>query len=224
MEYIDSFKEFDFNRDFQAVVIDNEDFDETHEVKLFVFELMMTTLQDKPRTIEKSLNANNIINKNQLNIEENISVGNYLICQPLINNTTNEPLRRPEIMDRVILKFFNGNPKFPYYIDMHFSEKKDPYENLNIDPYKKMIKGNYFRLLMYRDENMKGKDVDTVGKALEGLGYKANKYNEENYIFDRDMLNSLLSFQKDNKLKTDGDVGPITFTKLKEKYNNRIFY
>jgi len=217
MNYKESFKEFDFSRDFEAVVIDNSDFDTKYEVKLFVFELIMTTLQDSPRNIKRNLYASNIINIEDLDISENIDIGNYLVCQPLMNNDLDKPLRKPELYDRVLLKFHNANPKFPYYYDMHLPRKYKP-EEPHI-PNRRQIKGNYYRLLMYREENMTGNDVNVVGITLYGLGYSVNKYDSKNYIFDRTMLESLLQFQKDNNLKQDGDVGPITFNKLIEKYN-----
>lgn len=222
MNYKESFKEFDFNRDFEAVVIDNKNFDKNYEVKLFVQELIMTTLQDQPRNIRKNLNPNNIINIKDLKIKRDINMGNYLVCKPLILNDINIKIRKPNILDRVILRFYNGNPKFPYYIDARLPRKEQE-EFIDLNKNKRNLKGNYYRLLMYREENMIGKDVNVVGKALEGLGYKANKYDKVNYVFDKDMLNSLLQFQKDNNLKQDGDVGPITFSKLKERYNNQKY-
>lgn len=223
MQYKETFKEFDFNREFEAVVIDNENFDENYEVKLFVFELMMTTLQDTPRNIEKNLDTKNIINIYDIKPEENVNIGNYLVCQPLIDNDKEKTIRKPDILDKVILRFHNGNPKLPYYIDKHFPKTKNDNGTINLKYKYRKLKGNYYRLLMYREENMKGKDVDTVGIALEGLGYSVNKYNNENYIFDREMLQSLLKFQSENNLKTDGDIGPITFSKLKEKYNSKPY-
>ncbi|QQO92454.1 peptidoglycan-binding protein [Staphylococcus phage Machias] len=218
MQYKESFKEFDFSRDFEAVVIDNTDFDEKYEVKLFVYELIMTKLQDSPRNIKRNLNINNIINVEDLDVRSQVDIGNYLICQPLMNNDLDKPLRKPNLYDKVILKFHNGNPKFPYYYDMHLPRKYKPEEPIISN--NRNLKGSYYRLLMYREDNMKGNDVNTVGIALTGLGYSANKYDSENYVFDRTMLSSLLQFQSDNNLKQDGDVGPITFNKLIEKYNS----
>lgn len=220
MQYKESFREFDFNRDFEAVVIDNSNFDDYHEVSLFVFELIMTTLQKDPISIKKNLSNANIINIEDIISNEQIEMCNYLVCRPIIPNDIDKNLRKPEIGSRVILRFHNGNPKFPYFVDYHLPRKVKFDEEVPVHNNK--INGTYYRILTYRKQNMSGKDVDVVGKGLRGLGYTVNDINNH-YIYDLTMQESVLNFQTDNNLTPDGIVGPITFKKIIERYNKQSY-
>lgn len=216
-ENFEPLREFNFNRKFEGLVVDTSKFDETNEIDVIIQDIIMVNTNYKI-DITESISFNNILNINDFNINNTITNANYITCKPLVFNDDIHSYK-PQVNDRVLVNFYNGNPKMPYYENKYYPIDIISQPPENFRPIYDGPENTYYRIIRYIDyHNMRGKDIDTLAEQLINLDYAVYKNGDE-FMYDEDFVDVVKLFQKDNNLVIDGIVGPITFTKVIE--NNR---
>ena len=222
MKNLNPIKEFSFDRIFEGIVINNDKYEETNEVDIILKDITMTDVEDGME-YQESIRMKNVINSSEFHINNKVTNTNYITCKPLLHNVDDLLVSRPEIGDRVVVEFYNGNPKLPYYRNKYL-----PYDVVNNPPKGFLpkfdgIENNYYRIIRLRSDGyMTGSDIDTLGEQLYNLGYNV-KDNKGKYQFDNNMMNEVMKFQNDHGLRADGIVDPITFTEIIQESRNKGF-
>jgi len=213
IEKMEPIKSFNFERRFEAIVSSIDNFEDKKMIDVIIPELLISNSTDN-ETHEENIYKSNIVNANELDIKSYVISSNYVSCRPMVMNGKSIEEFIPQTGDIVTVEFYNGNPKQPYYYNGYLTGPSKPVieriEREDIDD----ILNNYYRMVRLRqDMYMIGKDVDTMLSQLNLLGYETKKVNDR-WVYDEYNERIVKKFQTDNGLKSDGIIGPITFTKI----------
>lgn len=111
-------QQFDFESEYVGYVLDNTEFEETLKIKVFIPELFGYTYSPTISSENKeiSLSTDHILNIDELNVKTNIIKREFVYAKILLErhflHSEEEFLRacKPNIGEKVIVKFLNGNP------------------------------------------------------------------------------------------------------------------
>ncbi|QXN67883.1 hypothetical protein FPHOBKDP_00129 [Listeria phage LPJP1] len=214
---------FSFDKEYEGIVLDNNDFDDKLFIKVYISELFINDIPEKVIDINENIDHTKIINNNKINFKKSVVHNNYLKCYPIIYNNMNLDIMKPKIGSKVIVKFINGNPKLPYYENKgYYTDIIIPIPPEIIDPPTDPSTSDdytsfgYYRMIKLTNPAMIGRDILKIQKKLKTLGYTFT-IDTLDGIYDLRMLNYIKDFQSKNKLSVDGQIGPITFRTIMRK-------
>jgi len=110
---------FNFKGEYVGYVLDNSDFEETLEVKVFIPELFGYNYTPTIKNIDQTLNisTSHILNRDEINILTELKKQEYIYSRILIDRSSLTGTKdtflkhnKPEIGDKIIVSFFNNNP------------------------------------------------------------------------------------------------------------------
>lgn len=121
-------QQFDFESEYIGYVLDNTEFEETLKVKIFIPELFGYTYSPtiSSENNEISISTDHIINISELNMKTDIIKREFVYAKILLErhflHSQEEFLRacKPNIGDKVIVRFLNGNPNNCIYTNTLF--------------------------------------------------------------------------------------------------------
>lgn len=110
---------FDFKGYYIGYVLDNSEFEETLQIKVFIPELFGYNYTPNIKNIDKKLelSTSHIFNRDFINIKTQIDKQEYIYSRILIDRNSligsKEnfiKINKPDIGDKVLVSFFNNNP------------------------------------------------------------------------------------------------------------------
>ncbi len=228
---------------------------------------MLQTLIEAENGLQKkdtkeTINISNIVNSDYLIYNSQVTTINYIKCYPFEFNGYNpkefsklpdEIKRRykPEIGSKVIVEFWKGDPKLPYYKyeslfafdpviipDNVGNTGKELAKNPNVadqdqfatDTQLNYADRAYHRLILHTKPLMMGGDIYRIRTKLKELGsvftIDSNNSNQS-YQYDEELEAHVTKFQVEHKIDADtkGTVGPITYDAIMDeadKINARL--
>jgi hypothetical protein len=204
---------FNFNLDHEAIVLDTSDFEDQGKIKVFQPDFFVGQVYDSLEDRMISLDESKLLNKSSLTFSSTVGTVNYIECYPLVFNFLDKKYHEPELLDTVILRFVNGDPKLPYYINGHYFFNKPEVIDPGTNPNKPYKKWGYERIIKLTTPNMFGPDVDKVCSKLVNLGFPILKINNR-YEYTTKVRDLIVQFQNLAYIEPDGEVGPITYSSL----------
>lgn len=228
---------------------------------------MLDTLSEAENGLQKkdtieTVNVSNIVNSDNLIYNSQVTTINYIKCYPIeyngykpsdFKNLPEEAQRKykPEIGSKVLVEFWRGDPKLPYYTyeslysidpiiipDNIGNTGKDIHKNNNVadqDQFATDTQLNYadrvyHRLILHTQPLMMGGDIYRIRTKLKELGsvFTIDSSNtNSSYLYDEELEAHVTKFQIDHQIQGDkkGTVGPITYDAIMDeadKINARL--
>lgn len=110
---------FNFQEEYVGYVLDNSEFEDTLQIKVFVPELFGYNYTPTIKNIDSivEISTSHLFNKDDINITTQVNKQEYIYARIMLNKAditgTKESFLkevRPEIGEKVIVYFFNNNP------------------------------------------------------------------------------------------------------------------
>jgi len=144
------FEQFDFNKSYIGIVLDNSEFESDYKVKVYIPELFGEILTERTtyNNFQEKISTTKLQKYSELILSDTVTITNYLDCKPMINNNITIKndfynLYKPKKGDVIKVSFFNGNPLVPYYENSRILKKNEILELLNSPIESNIIENEY---------------------------------------------------------------------------------
>lgn len=156
----------DFSGIFEGYVLSNDSWEKDYTLDIYLSEFMINDIiKDRKLEYTEVINRENILNKDQLNINNTIKSTNGIKCY-CIGGSYNI---KPDIGDRLLVIFIDEDPQKPYYINLSLlKESNKKKSNIIYKDKDTVIEKNKELIIMHKESKivMNDKGINIIGKVF----------------------------------------------------------